>query len=150
MQIVQGTDAGFIKFGSSWSIFTYRNSINVVLNQKQWAEKRLLLQKHNDWKELDIRFQAVSIASLMTQVFAPRCPATFICLLQTGYLLYFRTKTNTNLSFKDAFKNRCLDANQSSNHWRSKEQYIEIINSLLKNNIVNEKSIYFNNVYTAA
>jgi hypothetical protein len=32
----------------------------------------------------------------------------------------------------------------------AKEQYIEIINSLEKNNTVNEKSIYFNNVYTAA
>jgi hypothetical protein len=35
-----------------------------------------------------------------------------------------------------------LDANQSSTADEAKEQYIEIINSLVKNNTINEK-IYF-------
>jgi phosphatidylserine decarboxylase len=47
MQIVQGTDAGFIKFGSRVDLFLpIGTPINVVLNQKHG--KRLLLQKHND------------------------------------------------------------------------------------------------------
>jgi hypothetical protein len=36
---------------------------------------------------------------------------------------------------------------QISHLTTEKKAYIEIINSLLKNNIGNEKSIYFNNVY---
>jgi phosphatidylserine decarboxylase len=35
MQIVQGTDAGFIKFGSRVDLFYLLNPIDVVLNQKQ-------------------------------------------------------------------------------------------------------------------
>jgi phosphatidylserine decarboxylase len=47
MQVVQGTDAGFIKFGSRVDLFLpIGTPINVVLNQKHG--KRLLLQKHND------------------------------------------------------------------------------------------------------
>jgi phosphatidylserine decarboxylase len=39
MQVVQGTDAGFIKFGSRVDLFLpIGTPINVVLNQKQWEE----------------------------------------------------------------------------------------------------------------
>jgi phosphatidylserine decarboxylase len=56
MQIVQGTDAGFIKFGSE-SICYLLTPIDVVLNQKQLEEKRLLQQRIMNEKELDTRFQ---------------------------------------------------------------------------------------------
>jgi hypothetical protein len=114
MQIVQGTDAGFIKFGSEFDLFYLLNPINVVLNQKQLRKNDYCNKRIMNEKELDTRFQeAVDISLNDSGIFASRCPATSICLLQTGYFWHFRTKTNINLSFRDAFK-ECLDANQSS------------------------------------
>jgi hypothetical protein len=49
---------------------------------------------------------------------------------------------------RDAFKTNAWM--QISHLTTEKKAYIEIINSLLKNNIGNEKSIYFNIVFTAA
>jgi phosphatidylserine decarboxylase len=52
MQVVQGTDAGFIKFGSRVDLFLpIGTPINVVLNQKQWAEndycyKSIMIEKN--------------------------------------------------------------------------------------------------------
>jgi phosphatidylserine decarboxylase precursor-related protein len=100
---MQGTDAGFIKFGSRVDLF-YLSELQSTCLIKSSMENHYCYKSIMIEKELDTRFQeAVTIRSDDSKL-CPRCPVTFICLLQTGYLLYFRTKTNTNLSFKDAFK----------------------------------------------
>jgi phosphatidylserine decarboxylase len=61
MQIVQGTDAGFIKFGSRVDLFYLLNSIDVVI--KKQLRKTIIAQRIMNEK-LDTRFQeAVDIAS---------------------------------------------------------------------------------------
>jgi phosphatidylserine decarboxylase len=46
MQVIQGTDAGFIKFGSRVDIFfPLGTTINVVLNQKAIGGKTVIATK---------------------------------------------------------------------------------------------------------
>jgi hypothetical protein len=71
-------------------------------------------------------------------------------LLQTGYFCTLEPRQTLTYHLRDAFKTNAWMQISHLTTYEAKEQYIEIINSLLKNNTVNEKSIYFNNVFTAA
>ena len=49
MQVVQGTDAGFIKFGSRVDLFLpVGTKVDVVLNQKAIGGKTIIAIKNND------------------------------------------------------------------------------------------------------
>jgi acyl-CoA-binding protein len=78
---------------------------------------------------------------MSSYVYACYKQATF-CTLEPRQTLTYH--------LRDAFKTNAWMQISHLTTDEAKEQYIEIINSLLKNNIGNEKSIYFNIVFTAA
>jgi acyl-CoA-binding protein len=83
-------------------------------------------------------------------IFAPRCPATFMPYYKQATFCTLEPRQTLTYHLRDAFKTNAWMQISHLTTDEAKEQYIEIINSLLKNNIGNEKSIYFNIVFTAA